>query len=117
MGVSRAPASVVVVVVNGWAPAAEQIASNNLNAMHQPEHDPLPWHLSFSYGKALQKTCIVTWCVSLPYDDCYAHPLFFLFSLSVFFLAPSFPPSRFISPPPPTHPPLHNNPTTTKTTT
>jgi len=21
----------------------------------------LPWHLSFSYGKALQKTCIVTW--------------------------------------------------------
>jgi len=21
----------------------------------------LPWHVSFSYGKALQKTCIVTW--------------------------------------------------------
>ena len=21
----------------------------------------LPWHLSFSYGKALQKTCLVTW--------------------------------------------------------
>mmetsp|Transcript_33358 Transcript_33358/g.60938 ORF Transcript_33358/g.60938 Transcript_33358/m.60938 type:complete len:391 (-) Transcript_33358:83-1255(-) len=39
----------------------EELATNNLNAMHQPEHEPLPWHLSFSYGKALQKTCIVTW--------------------------------------------------------
>eukprot|EP00403_Amphidinium_massartii_P035088 CAMPEP_0178433496 /NCGR_PEP_ID=MMETSP0689_2-20121128/32935_1 /TAXON_ID=160604 /ORGANISM="Amphidinium massartii, Strain CS-259" /LENGTH=79 /DNA_ID=CAMNT_0020055525 /DNA_START=19 /DNA_END=258 /DNA_ORIENTATION=- len=23
--------------------------------------DKMPWHLSFSYGKALQKTAIVTW--------------------------------------------------------
>jgi fructose-bisphosphate aldolase, class I len=40
-----------------------QVATINLNAMHQPEHEPLPWAVSFSYGKALQKTCIVTWCV------------------------------------------------------
>ena len=24
-------------------------------------HPSLPWSVSFSYGKALQKTCIVTW--------------------------------------------------------
>lgn len=38
----------------------EESATINLNTMHKL-HDPLPWHLSFSYGKALQKTCIVTW--------------------------------------------------------
>ena len=30
-------------------------------APHGRQLGPLPWHLSFSYGKALQKTCIVTW--------------------------------------------------------
>merc|ERR1712232_1262672 len=38
----------------------EETATNNLNAMHQL-YPRLPWHVSFSYGKALQKTCIVTW--------------------------------------------------------
>merc|ERR1712129_461060 len=38
----------------------EETATVNLSNMNklQPK---LPWHLSFSYGKALQKTCIVTW--------------------------------------------------------
>jgi fructose-bisphosphate aldolase class I len=38
----------------------EETATNNLNAMHVL-YPRLPWHVSFSYGKALQKTCIVTW--------------------------------------------------------
>merc|ERR1711937_990342 len=38
----------------------EETATNNLNAMHVL-YPKLPWHVSFSYGKALQKTCIVTW--------------------------------------------------------
>ena len=38
----------------------EETATNNLCAMNSL-HPGLPWHLSFSYGKALQKTCIVTW--------------------------------------------------------
>merc|ERR1712039_914614 len=38
----------------------EESATINLNAMNKL-HPSLPWHLSFSYGKALQKTCIVTW--------------------------------------------------------
>jgi len=38
----------------------EESATLNLSKMHElcPK---LPWHVSFSYGKALQKTCIVTW--------------------------------------------------------
>jgi len=36
----------------------EETATLNLNAMNQK---PNPWSVSFSYGKALQKTCIVTW--------------------------------------------------------
>ena len=38
----------------------EEAATINLSKMHElfPQ---LPWHVSFSYGKALQKTCIVTW--------------------------------------------------------
>jgi len=38
----------------------EEAASINLSKMNElfPQ---LPWHLSFSYGKALQKTTIVTW--------------------------------------------------------
>merc|ERR1719146_294660 len=38
----------------------EESATINLSKMHE-RHPNLPWHLSFSYGKALQKTCIVTW--------------------------------------------------------
>merc|ERR1712130_700607 len=37
----------------------EETATLNLNAMNKIPN--LPWHVSFSYGKALQKTCIVTW--------------------------------------------------------
>jgi fructose-bisphosphate aldolase class I len=38
----------------------EETATLNLNAMNKA-FPSLPWSLSFSYGKALQKTCIVTW--------------------------------------------------------
>jgi len=38
----------------------EEEATINLSTMHKL-YPNLPWHLSFSYGKALQKTCIVTW--------------------------------------------------------
>merc|ERR1712187_21625 len=39
----------------------EETATINLSAMNKLFKGKLPWHLSFSYGKALQKTCIVTW--------------------------------------------------------
>merc|ERR1719400_1184872 len=39
----------------------EEEASINLSTMNKLYQGKLPWHLSFSYGKALQKTCIVTW--------------------------------------------------------
>jgi len=39
----------------------EETATNNLNAMHKLFPTGLPWSVSFSYGKALQKTTIVTW--------------------------------------------------------
>jgi len=38
----------------------EETATINLNAMNKM-YKNLPWSVSFSYGKALQKTCIVTW--------------------------------------------------------
>ena len=38
----------------------EETATVNLSAMNRL-FPSLPWHVSFSYGKALQKTCIVTW--------------------------------------------------------
>jgi len=38
----------------------EETATINLNAMNKM-HSNLPWSVSFSYGKALQKTCIVSW--------------------------------------------------------
>merc|ERR1712032_682981 len=38
----------------------EETASLNLSKMNEL-FPKLPWHLSYSYGKALQKTCIVTW--------------------------------------------------------
>ena len=38
----------------------EEEATNNLNAMNKL-YPNLPWSLTFSYGKALQKTTIITW--------------------------------------------------------
>merc|ERR1711904_512027 len=39
----------------------EESASINLSKMNELFKGKLPWHLSYSYGKALQKTCLVTW--------------------------------------------------------
>jgi len=39
----------------------EETATINLNMMNKLFKAKMPWHLSFSYGKALQKTAIVTW--------------------------------------------------------
>jgi len=39
----------------------EETATVNLMTMNKLFKGKVPWHLSFSYGKALQKTCIVTW--------------------------------------------------------
>merc|ERR1712088_1174906 len=39
----------------------EESATINLSKMNELVAGKLPWHRSFSYGKALQKTCIVTW--------------------------------------------------------
>merc|ERR1712216_52564 len=39
----------------------EETATINLSKMNELFKTKMPWHLSFSYGKALQKTCIVTW--------------------------------------------------------
>merc|ERR1712151_834451 len=39
----------------------EESATINLSKMNERFAGKLPWHLSFSYGKALQKTCIVSW--------------------------------------------------------
>jgi len=39
----------------------EEVATINLSTMNKLYAGKMPWHLSFSYGKALQKTCIVTW--------------------------------------------------------
>jgi len=39
----------------------EEVATINLSTMNKLYKAKMPWHLSFSYGKALQKTCIVTW--------------------------------------------------------
>lgn len=38
----------------------EETATRNLNTMNKLFKN-LPWHVSFSYGKALQKTALVTW--------------------------------------------------------
>merc|ERR1712039_425279 len=38
----------------------EETATINLNAMNKL-YPSTPWSVSFSYGKALQKTCIATW--------------------------------------------------------
>merc|ERR1712029_702427 len=39
----------------------EETATINLSKMNELFEGRLPWHLSFSFGKALQKTAIVTW--------------------------------------------------------
>merc|ERR1711988_8073 len=39
----------------------EEVATINLSTMNAMFKAKMPWHLSFSYGKALQKTAIVTW--------------------------------------------------------
>merc|ERR1711920_6249 len=39
----------------------EETATINLSKMNELFAGKLPWHLSFSYGKALQKTAIVSW--------------------------------------------------------
>merc|ERR1712137_1181356 len=39
----------------------EEVATINPSTMNKLFKEKMPWHLSFSYGKALQKTCIVTW--------------------------------------------------------
>jgi len=40
---------------------SEESASVHLNALNALELGVRPWSLSFSYGRALQKTCIKTW--------------------------------------------------------
>merc|ERR1719436_683397 len=45
----------------------EETATINLNTMNKM-YPNLPWSVSFSYGKALQKTCIVTWMGSSEND-------------------------------------------------
>ncbi|KAL9254832.1 Fructose-bisphosphate aldolase, chloroplastic-like protein, partial [Drosera capensis] len=39
---------------------SEVVATQDLNAMNQKPH---PWHVSFSYARALQNTCLETWGV------------------------------------------------------
>ena len=40
---------------------SEQDASENLNAMNKIKHVAFPWSLSFSYGRALQFSCLHIW--------------------------------------------------------
>jgi len=40
---------------------SEDEATENLNAMNQITHTKIPWSLSFSYGRALQHSCIKAW--------------------------------------------------------
>jgi len=40
---------------------SEEEASTNLNAINAYNGHKKPWALSFSYGRALQSTCIETW--------------------------------------------------------
>jgi len=40
---------------------SEEEASQNLNAMAKLEDVPKPWYLSFSYGRALQASCLKSW--------------------------------------------------------
>lgn len=40
---------------------SEEQATVNINAMNQPGLGPRPWSLTFSFGRALQKSCIEAW--------------------------------------------------------
>jgi fructose-bisphosphate aldolase class I len=40
---------------------SEEEASQNLNAMAKLEGVPKPWYVSFSYGRALQASCLKSW--------------------------------------------------------
>jgi len=40
---------------------SEAEASLNLNALQNPSLGPRPWSLTFSYGRALQKSCLKAW--------------------------------------------------------
>lgn len=40
---------------------SEEEASLNLNAMNKLDGIAKPWSLSFSYGRALQKSCLAAW--------------------------------------------------------
>ena len=40
---------------------SEQDASENLNAKNKIKHVDFPWSLSFSYGRALQFSCLNIW--------------------------------------------------------
>jgi len=40
---------------------SEEDATVNLNAMNALELGPRPWNLSFSYGRALQQSCLKAW--------------------------------------------------------
>jgi len=53
------PALPGVVFLSGGQ--SEEDASLNLNAMNQIKDLPRPWALSFSYGRALQKSCLAAW--------------------------------------------------------
>lgn len=54
------PASMVgIVFLSGGQSELE--ATLNLNAMNKFESSKRPWAMSFSYGRALQNTCIKTW--------------------------------------------------------
>ncbi|KAK2978287.1 hypothetical protein RJ640_017138, partial [Escallonia rubra] len=60
----RIPPAVPGIMANGWCEQflsggqSEVEATLNLNAMNQ---SPNPWHVSFSYARALQNTCLKTW--------------------------------------------------------
>lgn len=53
------PAVPAVVFLSGGQ--SEESASVHLNALNAGDVGPRPWRLTFSYGRALQKSCIKTW--------------------------------------------------------
>lgn len=56
---TMAPAIPGIVFLSGGQ--SEEIATLNLNAMNQLTILPRPWALSFSYGRALQDSCLKAW--------------------------------------------------------
>jgi len=53
------PAVPAIVFLSGGQ--SEESASVHLNALNALPLGPRPWKLTFSYGRALQKTCLKTW--------------------------------------------------------